>query len=274
MKKIAVLMACHNRREKTLSCLKALYASVFTSQEASFHVYLVDDGSTDGTSEETKKHFPQVKVIQGTGELYWNRGMHLAWQEAAKESHDFFLWLNDDTIIFPDAIAEMLDCASLTDNHAVICGAICSGVNGQFTYGGRNKEGAEIKPNGSVQNCYSINGNCVLIPYSVYKSVGILDPIFPHAIGDFEYGLRVLKKGMKVVTTRKYIANCERNASLPKWCYSTVPLQTRIKALYSPLGNAHPYYFFIYEKRHIGLPIAILHYITIHLRALIPSLWK
>lgn len=272
MKSIAVLMTCHNRKEKTILCLKALFASV--CEQLLFDVYLVDDGSSDGTSAEVRKSYPQITVIQGSGNLYWNRGMHLAWETAGKKPHDYYLWLNDDTFIFPDAIEEMLTCASLTDNKAVICGSISSATTGQFTYGGKEKNGKEVTPNGSIQDCYSINGNCVLIPSTVYDTVGMLDPIFPHAIGDFEYGLRALKKGFRLVTTRKYIANCERNASLPKWCYANVPLKNRWKALYSPLGNAHPYYFFIYENRHMGLPTAIKHYITIHLRALIPSLWK
>ena len=43
---ISVLMTCHNRRELTLKCLGLLLSQI--GEDA--RVYLVDDGSTDGTA--------------------------------------------------------------------------------------------------------------------------------------------------------------------------------------------------------------------------------
>ena len=66
------------------------------------NVYLVDDGSTDGTSEAVKKNFPQVNIIKGDGTLFWNGGMRVAFSKAMESEHDYYLWLNDDTILnFP-----------------------------------------------------------------------------------------------------------------------------------------------------------------------------
>ena len=269
---LAVLLTCHNRREKTLACLTNLFECKLPEGH-SLDVFLVDDGSTDGTSEAIAKQFPQVRLIQGSGDLFWNRGMHLAWKTATEhKAYDYYLWLNDDTFILDEAIAEVIECSRASEETFLVCGAVCSRTNGQFTYGGR-VQGGEVIPNGSVQSCNEINGNCVLVPAEVYQTAGMLDPIFPHAIGDYEYGFRVQKHGFKVVTTRKYIGYCERNEFLPKWCYSDVPFLERLKVLYSPLGNSHPYYYFIYEKRHHGLGVAIFHFLTIHLRVLSPKLW-
>ena len=67
---------------------------------------------------------------------------------------------------------------------------------GKITYGGRNKEGILIIPDETTtQLCREINGNFVLIPKKIYDQVGMLDPVFPHAIGDFDYGLRVASSG-------------------------------------------------------------------------------
>ena len=57
--KIAVLLTCHNRREKTLSCLKNLLEQ--NLEDIDLSVYLVDDGSSDGTSDAIKEHFPEVQ---------------------------------------------------------------------------------------------------------------------------------------------------------------------------------------------------------------------
>ena len=45
------------------------------------------------------------------------------------------------------------------------------------------------------------------------------------------------------------------------------------KAFTTPTGQ-NPEEFFIFEKRHKGILIAIFHYITNHLRVIMPTLWK
>lgn len=274
MKKIAVLITCFNRKEKTLECLANLNNQQGRKKEFGLDVYLVDDASTDGTSEAVKSQFAEVKIINGNGLLFWNRGMHKAWNKASIGKYDYYLWLNDDTVLMSDAIKEMLDCIQVSQKPAIVCGAIASEHTHKFTYGGVTKEGKPVHPNGEVQSCYIINGNCVLISEGAFRIVGNLDPVFPHAIGDHDYGLRLLKAGGEILTTRKFVANCERNERLPKWCYGSTPFRERVKALYSPLGNSHPKYYFIYERRHFGLSVALKHYLSIHLRVLIPSLWK
>lgn len=41
-----------------------------------------------------------------------------------------------------------------------------------------------------------MNGNCVFIPSEIVNAIGNLDPIFSHAMGDIDYGLRAQKKGL------------------------------------------------------------------------------
>ncbi|MDP5230063.1 MAG: glycosyltransferase family 2 protein [Cellulophaga sp.] len=272
-RKIAVLITCFNRKEKSVHCLKQLFSNV--PQNIELKVFLVDDGSTDGTSEAISSEFPQVRIIQGTGSLYWNRGMHLAWKTATDEgSFDYFMLLNDDTFLNDDALEELLYCADATQNKAVISAAFCSATTGEFSYGAKDNKGKSVIPNGQVTTCFYINGNCMLIPNAVYQKVGILDPIYPHAIGDFDYGHRAMAKGFNLVTTRNYIGTCEPNEKLPTWCYGDIPFKKRVASLYSPLGNSHPKYYFVYTKRHFGIKKAVWHYFTIHLRLLIPGLWK
>jgi len=271
---IAILITCHNRKEKTLNSLRSLYESNI-SDNISFDTFLVDDGSKDGTSVAIGNKFPDVNIIKGTGSLFWNRGMHLAWQTAiSKKKYDFYIWLNDDTYIFKDSIEVLLESSFKKKNKCIICGTTLNSTLSDVTYGGKDKKGNLIVPNGKVQECYYINGNFVLVPYRVYSEVGILDPIFPHAIGDYEYGLRSLKKGIKSYIPSKAIGVCEKNSSPPRWCLPEVPFLERIKNLYSPLGNSHPYYFFIYEFRHKGLFIALKHLISIHIRLAFPIMWS
>ncbi|MFB6341490.1 glycosyltransferase family 2 protein [Saccharicrinis sp. FJH62] len=270
---IAILLTCYNRREKTLTCLTSLYAVPF-SNSYKFEVFLVDDGSTDGTGEAVKNMFPDVNVIQGNGHLYWNRGMHLAWETAAnKEDFDYFLWLNDDVELFNNAIPEMLE-TSVKEPEAIISGTMVSKLTNQITYGGFNDRDQLLQPNGCPQVCKKFHGNLVLIPRNVYNKVGNLDPKYPHAIGDFDYALRANRNGIKSLIAPTASGICEVHEKLPDWCLPEIPLKKRFRTLYSPLGNSHPRYFFYFEKKHYGILVAFKHLVTIHTRALFPKLWK
>ena len=75
---IAVLLTCFNRRAKTLAALEALFKQDGAGTTFALNVFLVDDGSSDGTGDAVRGAFPQVHVIDGTGDLYWNGGMRRA----------------------------------------------------------------------------------------------------------------------------------------------------------------------------------------------------
>jgi GT2 family glycosyltransferase len=272
IKKIAVLISCHNRKDKTIKCLNALYSQQGLEVNYRIAVFLVDDGSTDGTTESIKTKFPTVNIIQGDGNLYWNRGMHLAWKTAAATNDfDYYLWLNDDTIVFDNAIKTMLDSSKSLKKEAILCGCTQSFENKKITYGGR-KNGMLIEPNGSLQQCDLINGNFVFVSRVVFHKVGMLDPLFHHGIGDYDYGLRAKKAGFDSFVTPVFIGYCEPNISINICFRENVPVLKRLKYLYSPLG-VHPVIYFKYDKRHFGLKSGIKHFLSIHFHVLFPTLW-
>lgn len=93
MKDIAVLLTVFNRCEKTISCLKNLYAQKLP-KNVSFDVWLTDDNCTDDTPLVIAKEYPKVHILTSEGGLFWNRGMINAWEAAAKyKDYDAYLWL-------------------------------------------------------------------------------------------------------------------------------------------------------------------------------------
>jgi len=276
--KIAALLTCHNRREKTLQCLKALMEQQGKGSDFQIDVHLVDDASTDDTAAAVSAAFPEVRIIPGNGNLYWNRGMHLAWAAAALHAdYDYYLWLNDDTYIIDSCVLELVKSAKEKGNASVICASLRSNITQEWTYGGYrvvSNKNVPVVPTGLLEACETINGNCVLVPRPVYTVVGNIDPAFIHAIGDLDYGLRARQKGFSLFVAPHYLGYCEKDRTWPKWCLPQYSLKERARNLYSPLGNSHPYYFFIYEYRHFGVFTATKHFFSIHLRLFIPRLWK
>ena len=212
---IAIIMTVFNRKEQTLKCLD-LIQSQDLPRNCQLTIYLTNDGCTDGTPAAVRERFPSIKIIDGDGTLFWNRGMYTAWAAAAKDrDYDFYLWLNDDTYLFEGAINELLHESSECKNNAIIVASIRSERKEEATYGGHSfKHQGLIVPNGKLQECATMNGNCVLVPRIIYQSCGNLDWIYRHAIGDLDYGYRVRKAGFKIYASREYLGSCEKKGCI------------------------------------------------------------
>jgi GT2 family glycosyltransferase len=107
--RVAALMAAHNRRDLTLACLRSLNAQRVPG--VTVDVFVLDDGSSDGTSEAIGEQFPEVTVLHGDGELFWSGGMRQAFAAAIAGDYDHYLWLNDDVYLDDSALAVLLDTA-------------------------------------------------------------------------------------------------------------------------------------------------------------------
>jgi GT2 family glycosyltransferase len=244
MNRIATLITCHNRKTKTLACLDALFRNTLP-EGYSLDVFLVDDGSTDGTAQAIIERYPQVNIITGNGSLFWNRGMHLAFAAAMKEGFDFYLWLNDDTTLYTQAIREILQTRlPAWAEPVIVVGAICDPVTGKFTYGGARHIGGQLRPflceyvfpNGQPQEVDVMNGNVVFIPDSIARKLGNLDSVFEHAMGDTDYAMRARRVGIKILLTPDYIGSCLRNEAKGTYFDKTLSLKARVKQALSRKG--------------------------------------
>ncbi len=240
---LAVLMTCHNRKETTLECLKALEQQ----KNINFNVYLVDDGSTDGTYEAVSKNYPSVNILQGDGNLFWVGGMRLAFAEALKTEYDYYLWLNDDTILETGALATLLkhhrDLKAQGNPDAIVVGSTKDPFTGKPTYGGAkrtklwySKKFEFVEPAQELQECETMYGNCVLIPNSVACKVGNIDPAFIHTMGDVDYGLRARQLGCSIWAAPEYVGICTKNSVAGSWADTNTSVYTRFKKALQPKG--------------------------------------
>lgn len=270
MKHVAVLLAVFNRREKSIRCLQQLNRQVGINS-AIIDIFIVDGGSTDGTIEEVARCYPSVhiKTIDG---VFWNRGMHAAWEWAVNHGkYDYYLWLNDDTFLYHNCVLSLLNTSATYCDNAIVVGAtIDTLTKKKLTYGGRVSDDT-IPPVGRITEIDHFNGNIVLIPSAVYNTLGNLDPYYTHSKGDFDYGIRARKAGIKMYQVAKPLGECDVHPRIDKWCDPMVPFRQRWKLMHKPNGMPPKESFHL--NRKTSLTSAIKVWITIHIRCLFPSLW-
>ena len=87
--RVEIITPVHNRRDITLQCLKSL--ARINSNALDIHIIIVDDGSTDGTSEAISANYPQVEIIKGDGNLWFTAGTNRGIEAALKHNPDYIL---------------------------------------------------------------------------------------------------------------------------------------------------------------------------------------
>lgn len=278
---IAILLTCHNRKDKTIRCLKSFYDAQ-KPQDISFDVYLVDDNSTDGTTKEVKSIFPDVHIIPGTGSLFWAGGMRLAWETAlSKRDYDAFLLLNDDVVLYKDFMNHLIDadiyCKSRHGRGGIYSGATVDNTTNKITYGAEKitinnflVKSYLLEPKDYPLNCNLTNANILWIDKQVVNEIGIFDNKYTHGIADFDYSLRALEKGIPVYLAANIGGICIFDHG-NNWKSAHSSLKERIQYLKSPKGLAYKEYLF-YIKRHFPLYLPYS-FTALWLKTLAPILW-
>lgn len=117
---LSIIVVNWNTRELLGRCLNSVYE---TAGELLCEVFVVDNGSTDASTEMVRARFPQARLIENGENLGFARANNQAIRLAEGR---YVLLLNSDAEVCPGALASMVEFA---DRHAaigVLGPALCS----------------------------------------------------------------------------------------------------------------------------------------------------
>ncbi|MEW5720395.1 MAG: glycosyltransferase family 2 protein [Chloroflexota bacterium] len=106
MSDLGIVIVNYNTRDRLRDCLTSLQAS----RGVSFVVFVVDNDSPDGSAAMVRAEFPQVQLIESkiNGGYPYANNLALRQVLALDPAPPFALLLNPDTVLPPDALAQML----------------------------------------------------------------------------------------------------------------------------------------------------------------------
>lgn len=240
------------------------------NKKIDFRFIIVDDNSSDGTTEAIKSLEYDTEIIKGSGKLYWCGGMRTGIKRYLElDDKTDCLLINDDVDFYDIAIEKIINQQDQSGN-TVIVGATCNS-KGEFTYGlrkHRDKKGIwldPVLPNSDKVNGDTMNANCVLIPYNIMVDVGNLDLVYSHSLGDYDLGFAIKRKGYNLISSNEYVGVCEENGFQNTWRDPNISISQRIKKKESPKGSPFVEWWHFLNKNY-NLLTAIKYSLTPYIK--------
>ena len=116
-KKVAISLVTWNGEKY----LEALMASVFAQTFKDFEILVIDNGSSDGTVAFFEKNYPQIKLIKNQKNLGFAKGHNLGIDQSQS---DYVLILNQDVILEPDFLAQLVEFMDKDKKAALVGGKL------------------------------------------------------------------------------------------------------------------------------------------------------
>lgn len=102
---VAVIVVNWNTPKLVLECLAALRRS----DGIIWHLYLVDNASSDDSAEVFRLLGADVTFVQSPENGGWTGGNNLGIRRALQDGHNYMFLLNSDAQVFPDTLSRLLE---------------------------------------------------------------------------------------------------------------------------------------------------------------------
>jgi GT2 family glycosyltransferase len=204
---IATVVLNTNRREDTLDCLRSLERSSYSHR----HDIVLDNNSTDGSVQAIRAEFPRVEIVL----LQENRGYagnnNVGISTALARGADWVFVLNEDTVLAPDCLEEMVRAAERGSRTGVVGPMVyhhdepqvIQSAGGVLDSRWRSRHRRQNETDGGEQtdpvavDC--VSGCAILVRRPLIEQVGMLDERFFYYWEETEWCLRGVRAGWAVL---------------------------------------------------------------------------
>ena len=199
--RVAVIVVNFNGTDDTHKCLRSLRNLDFPNAE----VILVDNGSSPLVGELFAAEYPWARVIQNPVNGGWAGGNNVGIRDALARGADYFVLLNNDTIVAPNLITRLL--AGMAAGHEVI-GPLVNWMDepdvrmmdgcifdapGSVSFFDRPK----IDPPPAITEVEIVYGCCLTTSARVFQRIGLLDERFFLIHEESDFCLRARRAGFR-----------------------------------------------------------------------------
>ncbi len=210
--KITVVLLNWNSHEMTAECIRSLLAM----DGADFEILVVDNGSTDGSVEMLPQEFLHITVLPQERNLGFAAGCNVGMRHALANDAEYVLLLNNDTIVAPDFLREMLAAIQGDPRIGAVCPKIYfadqpdllwyAGADFSLWTGTAKHRGWKEVDRGQFDRQEDITqatGCAMLVRRSALRDVGFLDEQFWAYVEDLDWSLRSLERGYRLAFAPK-----------------------------------------------------------------------
>lgn len=200
--KILAIVVTYNAMQWADRCFGSLFQSSVDPD-----VYVVDNGSTDGTQKYIEERFPKIIFRQSDKNLGFGKANNLGLQYALDNHYDYVYLLNQDAWIFPNTLDELIKISNKYPNYGLLSPfqmesdiyhidynfmtVVCAS-NLNILCDLYNNSPHDIYPVSHIMAAHWFMTNrCI-------KQVGGFSPSFPHNGEDDNYTDRIRYKGIKI----------------------------------------------------------------------------
>jgi len=204
---VSIVIPVLNKLEFTRQCLDRIW--LHTGEALPYEVIVVDNGSSDGTAEwfaaQTRHN---LHYHRNASNLGFAKGNNIG---ASLSRGRYLLFLNNDTLVRPGWMAEMLRVMQSDPAMGIV------GLKQLFPYTNSiYHTGVVFAPGGIPQHLYphldaalpqvnkereyqAVNGACMLIPRALFEECGGFDEAYLNGYEDTDLCMNVRQRGRKVV---------------------------------------------------------------------------
>jgi len=204
---IYIVILNTNRRDDTIACLESLSNSIYSN----FKVIVLDNKSTDGSVDAIRIAFPDVRIINLASNLGYAGNNNVGIEEAINLGADWILVLNEDTILDPDCLTELIQIGESDPKIGVVGPMVyhhsepdviqsAGGILGKYWQSqhlGKNEE-----DHGQFNTPHStewISGCAILVRKVAIEQAGMLDANYFIYWEETEWCIRISSMGWKIV---------------------------------------------------------------------------